>query len=460
MLPTKASAESKRLAPGPREWPLLGNLGAMRGLLPFLESQWAAHGDAFRIRLAGFRALMVAHPDSIQRVLVANRHNYVKGAAYDGTRRILGESLVTLDGEAWKERRSLAQPAFHRQALEKLAAIMVESGARFFDALDERLGQEGAVVDVHEEMVRLTLDVVISALFGRGTIENSEISYEALGQTLELLSVGANGAQLPPWVPTPRNLRFHRTVRALDANVYKIIETGRAQNAEGTLLSMLLASRDENGQPLSDKALRDEVITLFLAGHETTALTLSWMFVLLEQEREVIARMRSEVDSVLGGREPGFADVPKLAYLRQVIDETLRLRPPAAMVARNAIAEDVLGGFYVGGGECVVPFIWAAHRHPDYWQDPLRFDPERFTAAASKGRHTSSYLPFSGGPRICIGNTFSLVETVLLVAQMFSRFDMEILSCADVKPVAIGTVRPSHPVRVRLSRRRRPLRVA
>jgi cytochrome P450 len=296
--------------------------------------------------------------------------------------------------------------------------------------------------------------VVINALFGRGLIEDNEISYSALGAALELLTDSINGVQLPAWVPTPHNLKFQRMMRELDVSVYRTIRAAREREGDPTLLSMLLAARDEQGQPLSDSTLRDEVLTLFVAGHETTALTLTWLFALVSEAPEVVARMRAEVDAVVAGREPTFADVHQLSYVRQVIDESLRLRPPAPMLARNAVAEDKLGKFDVEAGGSVLAFTWAVHRHPDFWPDPLRFDPERFAPGAAKGRHVCSYIPFGAGPRICIGNAFSLIEGALLIAQMFTRFDIEVASCADVKPLAVGTVRPSKPVRVRLTRRR------
>jgi cytochrome P450 len=451
---TEVVTELKRRAPGPRAWPLLGNVGALRGLIPFLEQQWSTHGDVFRVRILGMRALLAAHPEQIQRILIGNRQNYIKDSVYENLRRLVGQGLVTLEGDAWKERRTLANPAFHRASLAKLAAIMVDSGARFFDAIEAAIAHEPKVIDVHQAMVRLTLDVVINALFGRGLLQSSEVSYSAIEDSLELVSAGANGVTLPPWVPTPRNLRFHRTIRALDDNMYTIINAARAQQTDGTLLSMLLSARDEEGNPLSDQQLRNELVTLFIAGHETTALTLTWMFVLLEQAPEVLARMREVVDGVLGGREPTFADVPKLGYLRQVVDETLRLRPPAAMVGRNAVGADELGGYSVERGDVVLPFFWGVHRHPDFWREPQRFDPERFAPSESKGRHNCAYVPFSVGPRICIGNTFSLVETQLLIAQMLNRFEFEISPCTDVKPAAVGTVRPSKPVRVRFKRRK------
>lgn len=449
-----AVPRSKRFAPGPRSWPVIGNVGALRGLLPFLEQQWAEHGDVFRIRLPGTSAIAVVHPDLMQHVLLTKRENFVKGSVLDSVRLILGDGLVTLEGEAWKERRTLAQPAFHRQSLEKLTAIMAISGARYFDRLAARLGPQGGELDMHPEFVRLTLDVVISALFGEGTIDTEEISYEALGQALELVSTSTNGFRLPDWIPTPFNVKFKRTLRELNRNVYTIID--RARKLEGgnaSLLSMLLEARDESGAALPSKAVRDEVITLFMAGHETTALTLTWLFALLDNRLDVLTKMREEVASVLGGRDPTFDDVPKLVYLRQVVDETLRLRPAAPMVGRNVVDDDQLGGYDVARGEVVLPFIWGVHRHPDFWTKPEVFDPDRFAGGTTKLSHRWSYLPFSGGPRVCIGNAFSLIETVVLVAQMLNRFDVEVQSCADVRPVAIATVRPDRPVRVKFKPR-------
>jgi cytochrome P450 len=451
---SEAPRASRPTAPGPRQWPLIGNPGAFVGALPFLERQWRTHGDIFNVRVGNLGMLVFASPDLMQHVLVTHRHNYLKGRTYDGLRALTGDSVLTLNSEPWKERRAMAQPAFHRQSLEKLVAIMAETGARSFDALARRVGA-GHELDIHPEMVRVTLDVVIDTLFGRGTLDSGKISHRAFTEAMEFVSTSANGLQLPAWVPTPHNLKFQRALRELNGHVFRMIGAARERPSDGTLLAMLLEARDEQGQALSDQALRDEVITLVVAGHETTALTLTWFFVLLEHRPAVLARMRDEVDQVLGGREPSFADVPQLVYVRQVVDEVLRLRPPVPMIARDAAAEDELGGFHVAPGQSVVPFIWGVHRHPEYWPDPLRFDPERFTPAATKARHVGSYVPFSLGPRSCIGNSFALFESVILLAQLVSRFEFAIGDCSDIKPVAVGSTRPSKPVRVRLTPRRR-----
>ncbi len=442
---------SRRAAPGPRAWPVLGDPGALRAssnLLQYVEGHWQRYGDVFRVRMLGASLLVIAHPDAIKHVLWSKRQNYVKGKAYDGVRRVLGAGLVTLEGDAWKERRTLAQPAFHRRSLEKLTAFMVDSGARYFNGLLTRARGGSIEIDAVTEMTKLTLDVVVNALFGQA-LDDAKVPYEALSHALELMSQGSNTVVLPAWVPTPHNLKLNRTLAELDRIVFDIINHARkAERDDGSLLSMLLTARDEQGAPLDDRAIRDEVLTLFIAGHETTALTLTWMFALLDKQPLVLTRMQAEVRDVLGGRDPSFADIPKLTYLRQVIDEVLRMRPPAAFVARNAVADDEIGGYRVYAGEVVLLFFWGTHRHAEYWSEPERFDPERFTPEQDKERNSWSYLPFSAGPRSCIGNMFSLTETVLLLAQLLNRFDVEVQPCAHVKPIAIATVRPSDTVRV------------
>jgi cytochrome P450 len=378
-----------RVARGPRGLPLLGNLGVLRGILPFLVQQWQRHGDIFRVELAGNTVTVLTHPDPIQDVLLTRRENFTKGRAYDPVRRLLGEGLVTLNGNAWKSRHTLVQPAFHRRSLEKLTAIMVTSGARFFDRLAEQQGTGEETVDIHRVFVRLTLDVVIAALFGEGTLDSAAVSYETLSGALELLSEGFNGFRLPDWVPSPKNRKFQRTTRELDQNMFTIIERAR-QNRDsggaGSLLAMLLDSRDEVGGELTSQDLRNEVLTLFMAGHETTALTLTWLFTLLDQRDEVVARMREEVDTVLCGRDPTFEDVAQLPYIRRVVDETLRIRPVAAMVARNVVQDDQVGGFSVSRDDMVMPFIWGLHRHPDFWSNPEHFDPDRFLSETERMR--------------------------------------------------------------------------
>lgn len=443
-----------RVPDGPRPWPLIGHLPDLRdgGVLAFLERNWRRYGDVFFVDLNG-PTTVVVHPDAIQRVLLTNAANYVKGPLYDGVRRVIGNGVLALEGQAWKSRRTLMQPTFHRSSLGALADCMADRGRRFFDAWLARSQRGPLLIDAHREMVNLTLDVVMWALFGQ---TDAKVSYEALGAALELVGERVNGIMLPPWVPTPGNRKFRRTMREVEGAVYEVIRRGRERPQEGTLLSMLLDARDaDTGAPLTDREVRDEVFTLFVAGHETTALTMTWLFVLLADRPEVILRMQAEVDAVLGDREPTFEDTMRLPYLRQVIDETLRLRGPVAATARNVVADDEIMGFHVAAGTSVLPFFYGTHRHPDFWEDPLRFDPERFSPERSRGRNIWSYLPFSQGKRRCIGDQFSLVETTILLAQILRRFYVQVdPEATKVGADMIVTVRPTAPVRVWLHPRR------
>lgn len=451
------TAQTLPLPPSPRGWPLLGHLPRLRseGMLNVLDDSWRTLGDVFSVDI-GMHAVVIAHPDGIKRILAGNAKNYVKGATYDGVRRIIGNGVLALEGDAWKSRRTLMNPAFHRSALGHLTQAMVETGRGAFDGLLQRHGRGTFTIDAHREMVKLTLDVVTAALFGKELLGSVDISYESLGAALELVSEHGNGFVLPHWVPTAGNRKFHKTMKEVETVIYRVIEAGRRRPpGDGTLLSMLINSVDaETNRPLTDHELRDEVFTLFVAGHETTALTLTWLFTLLFGRDDVLSAMKEEVDRVLGTKDPVFEDYPKLTYLRQVVDETLRLRGPVAMTARTAVADDEVLGVRIRKGDIVMPYFYGAHRHRDFWPEPDRFDPGHFAAERSQGRNPWSYLPFSAGQRQCIGNTFSLVETVVLLAQLVQRFDLDVdASVRDVKPVAMVTVRPDRPVTVRLTAR-------
>jgi cytochrome P450 len=449
-----------RTPPGPSSWPLVGNLADVRAagdMAAYMDGLWKKHGDTFRFKLLGKNVVAVVHPEAVKQVLSTHRDRYYRGSVFDSVRTLVGNGLVTLDGDAWKARRALAQPAFHRQSLVKLADIMSRTGARTFDALAARVGDGALEIDIHREMVTVTLDVVLGALLGGDLITSDAVSYESLGVTLQLMTARGNGINLPMWVPTPMNLKFRRILAELDTAMYTLIARARQRTAnDGSLLSMLLGAVDaDTGKPLGDRELRDEIVTLFFAGHETTALLLTWLFSFLDSRPAVVERMRSEVDTVLGGREPAFEDVPKLPYIRQVVEETLRLRPPAPMSGRNVIKDDEIDGYRVRAGDLIFPFFWGTHRHPAFWSEPDTFDPDRFATARSKDRHSFAFVPFSGGPHTCIGNSFTLTEASILIAQMLARFDIDVQSCADVKPVALATMHPSRPVKAVLRRRAR-----
>ena len=450
--PSPSAAPLPPLVPG---LPLVGSLPELSrlGMLEFIERHWPTLGDVFRARVGPRTLVVVVHPDGVERVLASNKENYIKGATYDSIRLLTGQGLLTLEGDAWKKRRRLEQPSFHRESIRKLVSTFASVTRGALESWRRRL-PEGGVLEMHHEMMGLTLEVVGETLFGqRLSSEDVDVSGRNFGEALQLVSErGSSPVRLPLAVPTPDNLRLRRALKLLDTQVHSIITRARIEPAKGpTLLSMLIDARDaDTAEALTDKELRDEVITLFLAGHETTALLLTWGLILLGEHPEVVRRMRDEVQAVLGDREPTAEDLPKLPYLRQVIDEILRLRSPTWTVARDVVADDVICGHRVCKGERVLPISYLTHRHPEFWDEPQRFDPDRFSPERSKGRNTWSYFPFSLGSRICIGNIFSLAEAQVVLAMLLQKVDFELALSAPVKPLAHATLRPSGPVDVRI----------
>lgn len=443
------------LPPLAKGLPLLGSVTELsrHGMINFLTQEWKRLGDVFRVQLGPRTLVAVADPVGVERILASHRENYVKGKTYDGMRLLTGQGLLTLEGDSWLVRRKMEQPAFHRESIRKLTASMVQVTDSTLNRWRAR-HPEGGVLEAHHAMLTLTLEVVGETLFGQSFgEEHTTTSGQAFTDALALLSARSNSSvNVPLVVPTPKNQRLKRALKTLDEMVFGIIATARAQKdheARPTLLSMLLDAKDPQGQGLTDPQLRNEVITLFLAGHETTALLLTWGFTLLGRHPEVVEKMRQEVETVLQGRIPTTEDIPKLTYLRQVVDEILRLRSPTWAVARDTVADDVLCGFKIRAGDVVLPVSYLAHRHPKFWTDPDRFDPDRFAPAQSKGRNQWAYFPFSLGPRMCIGNVFSLVESQIVLAMLLQRADFELIPGPEAQPDAQITLRPTEEVNVR-----------
>ena len=445
--------EPPRPCPEDRGLPLVGLAFHIRreGAIEFFERRRKRLGDVYRANMGLRSALVVSHPDAFERVLVAHKRRYVKGVLYDAMRDFLGLGLVTLEGDAWKERRRLMQPYFHRAALEAMAATMVEVIDRFLDDLRRRHPQ-GGEIDMHHEMVRLTLDVVCTTLFGPRVTGRDDLPFEVLGDIIGVIEA-RQFVMLPLWLPTPTNRRFHRVRARVDAMVQRALTRARALHDDpahrSTLLGMLLDTTDEHGRPLDDEAIRSELLTLYVAGHETTALTMTWLFALMMGDREVLPRLARECRERLGERRPGFADLPELGYARMVVEETLRLRNITPALGRIVVEDDNVCGHAIKAGEVLLMWFWGLHRHEPSRPDPERFDPERFSPEAKAQRDPWSYLPFSGGPRMCIGNGFALAEAQLILAMMMQRAEWETVPGQRIEPVALGTLRPSCPVRVR-----------
>lgn len=437
-----------RELPGPRGLPLFGTVGPFltKDLLKPFGRLVAEYGPLFRVRLPlGHRLMMIAHPDAVEQVLRSGRENYVKGSVYDGTRLLLGQGLVTSEGHLWRRQRELANPAFRPAKLEQYLNVMADCTAQLLTTW-QTTGHSGSR-DAQREMTRLTLAIVGRTLFGLDLSQHSERTAAAFGAALAAIGRrGPGSLQVPLWLPTPGNRRFRRTLDELDTMVYGVIgrfRAGQAENADQTLLGAYLESRDPaTGTGMDDRQLRDEVITLYLAGHETTASLLSWALYRLARHPDVQAKVAAEIDARLPDGVPSLEQLKGLQYTSQVIHEVLRLYPPAWTVARNAVHDDEVMGYRVAAGTIVMVSPYFAHRLPEFWPDPSRFDPERFTSAAIAGRHPFAYFPFSLGPRICIGLQFSLYEARLVLGMLLRQFEIHPTGDPEVGTRAAGTLRP------------------
>jgi len=433
---------------GPKGPPLVGHLFAFRrDPLAFLSRVARDYpGDVVRFRPGPRDVYLLKHPDLIKDVLVTHQHDFSKSRGLEWAKLFLGEGLLTSEGEFHTRQRRLAQPAFHRQRTGGYADDMVRQAVR----ARERWSA-GQVLDVDGEMMRLTLAVVSRALFGRDVAESAEQVREDLASIIALFprfSLPLFG--LIQKLPLPSNVRFDRAVARLDALVYGLIaERQRDGGDHGDLLSMLLLARDEEGGGrMTDRQLRDEVITLLLAGHETTSNALTWTWYLLSQNEEVEARWRDELRRVLAGRAPTFEDLPALPYTEMVLAESMRLFPPAWGMGRRALRDVTLGGFAIRKGAILALSPFIVHRDERFWPDPLRFDPGRFTAEAKAARPRFAYFPFGAGARSCIGEPFAWMEGVLLLATIGQRWRLRLLPGHPVELQALMTLRPRHGMRM------------
>jgi cytochrome P450 len=437
--------------PGPKPHFLIGNipLASHEPLATF--SAWAREfGDIFHYRALWINVFFLNHPDLIESVLVRNYQNFVKDHVVRKSRWFFGDGLLTNEGESWLRQRRLSQPAFHRDRIVSYAKIMT-------DYTQQALAdwRDGETRDVHQEMMQLTLRIVVRVLFG---VEAEEIG--KISAAMNVLMRNSSGVRLllPPvarYLPTPAMIEFRRAVRQLDEIVYRIVARRRAgERDSGDLLSMLMQARDEDGSQMSDRQLRDEVMTFLLAGHETTALALSWTWHLLGQNAEAEQKLHEELDRVLRLRAPEFSDLPKLPYAEFVIKESMRLYPPAWSVARTVVSEFELRGYRIPAGANVVMSQWVMHRDPRYFVDAEKFDPDRWLPERSQKLPRFAYFPFGGGPRQCIGASFAMMEATLLLASIAQRFRFSAVPGHPVVPVPSFTLRPKHGIRMKLVTRR------
>jgi len=440
--------------PGPRNWPPGANLRAMQYRpLPFLRQAVQRYGDAVHFRIGPARLFFFNHPDAVREILITRNASFMKGLALQRTKIVLGEGLLTSEGELHRRQRRLAQPAFHRDRIQHYGEVMVEKGV-----LARERWSDGQELDVAHEMMRLTLAVVAKTLFDADVGDEADEIGAALTELMLMFPILLHPmAELLIRMPfIPRVRRFRRALKRLDRTIYGIIEERRRAGVDrGDLLSMLLLATDVEGDGggMSDLQLRDETMTLFLAGHETTANALAWTFYHLARNPEAERELHRELDEVLAGRTPTPADYPRLPYTEMVLSESMRLSPPAWGIGRYALEEVRIGDWIVPKNGLVVVSQWVTHRDPRFWPDPERFDPLRFTAEAKASRPKMAYFPFGAGPRVCIGESFAWMEGVLVLAVLAQKWRLRRVSLDAADHQAMITLRVRGDLQMRVEAR-------
>lgn len=450
--------EKYKVPQGTTGYPVIGNLLnlASSNRLDWFQSLNDRFGEISTFKVMKTNVYLVNHPEYVKEILTSKMPTYTKRTiGFKIIKVVLGESIFTASHDVWKRKRRIAQPYFHKKIISNLATIMTDVITEMLDKWEEKC-DKGETVDIMDAMMRLTLDVVVRTLF------STALTKEELQKVADVFTPilqETNNRNFYPFkfitqLPLKRNKDYKENVETLNQIIFSIIEKRRTSKEKHMdLLQMLMDARDEEtGEALSDQELRDEAMTIFIAGHETTANAMSWLWVVLNQEKEVRERLDKEIHEVLGKRVPTAADFPNLPYTLKVFKEILRVYPPVPAVPRRIEKDDKLGEYQLEGGNDVFISPYLLHRHPDFWEDPEKFDPNRFDKEKERQRHTFAYLPFGGGPRICMGNNFAMMEAVFIIAMTSQRFKLKLLPNLKIKPSYKLTYRPNK-VLVKLERK-------
>lgn len=443
---------TRRKAPVLRGYPLLGNLPVMRQDPIAMFMAAARLGDVVRIYFPMRVVHLLTRSEHVKHVLVDNHKNYGKQTrGYKVLRMGLGNGLLTSEGDFWKRQRRIAQPTFHHARIAGFGQTMTDCTESMLERWERQ-----EVLDVAGEMMRLTLQIVGLCLMSTDLSNDSDRVGTALNDLLHLvIDRTTRPVQLPTFLPTPKNRLLKRSLANLDEIVLGIIAERRSLDEErNDLLDMLMRARDEEtNEGMTDRQLRDEVLTLVLAGHETTANALSWTWYLLSRNPTARERLAAELEEVLGGRAPTMEDLQHLKYTEAVLKESMRLFPPAWLTGRNAIEEDEIGGVHIPKDSMVFVSPYVTHRSPLYFENPEGFFPERFLEPSVHDLPKYAYFPFGGGPRICIGNGFAMMEAKLILASIAQRYELDLIPGHPVIPEPVVTLRPKHGLRMSLRRK-------
>jgi len=426
----------------PPEATLQFDIGSTDDSLERMIELFATHGDIYRVYVPARQShtYVIHHPDDVKRVLVSNHRNYTKGLGLDRVKILLGKGLMTSEGELWTRQRYMMQPFFHRRVITQFAQVIGAANSQLL-ARWEALERRGEPVDLTDEMSALTLEIVLRSIFGR---DLERMSAELGGNPFDVVTKEQE-----------RNLQFAFKFRSLAKLVAGLIERRRREKEEHfDYIAMLMSARDkDSGEPMAERQLIDEVLTLVVAGHETTASGLNWTWYLLSQHPDAEARLHAELDAVPDEAAPGLPQMEQLAYTQQVINEALRLYPPGWLLSRRTVQPDVLSGFEIPAGANVLLPLYLLHRHPRYWKDPDTFFPERFAPDRDAERPRFAYMPFAAGPRHCIGETFALYEMLMHLHRIARHFRLIHVPDKPIELEAQINLRTRHPLHMRLERR-------
>ncbi|CAM3279189.1 MULTISPECIES: cytochrome P450 [Brevibacillus] len=440
---------------GPKGLPLSGNILAFRrDTLQFIRDAAKEYGDVAHFRFGPKRHIyMLNNPDQIKEVLVTKQAHFRKAKGLQVARAVVGDGILTSEGKKHMRQRRLMQPAFHRDRIAGYGDVMVRQGVELMSEW-----KDGEVLDIHHDMMKVTLAIITETMFGKTVKEGSDKIAHAIDVGLKYVSSKATSfIDIPLSVPTRSNREFIESSEVLDKTIYALIEERRKSGESGhtDLLAMLLAARDEDdGQGMTDEQVRDEVMTIFVAGHETTANTMSWIFYLLATHPEAEQKLHDELKAVLDGRLPTVEDLPKLSYANLIVQETLRLYPAAWVINREVVEEVEIGGHTYEPGDTLMMSQYVMHRMEKYYDDPDAFRPERFEGDLLKRIPAYAYFPFGGGPRVCIGNNFALMEAALLLATIAQQYKLRLAEPEkQVEPEPLVTLRPKNGLMMRLEKR-------
>jgi cytochrome P450 len=436
--------------------PLIGNAVPFmmaHGIpVDYMRDSAAKHGDVVRFQLGKQSIYLVSHPDLVHEVLVKRVSEFHKpnltGSKPFGLARFLGDGILTGDHEVWRPQRKLVQPLMHTKHIASYGDTMARFGEQLLASW-----QDGSVRDIHADMTQVTMWIIAETMFGMKVNQSPDI--EKAAHDAQVITIADITSPIPAWL-TGRNRHAEQVNEFLTALVQRFMEERRAQGEveRYDLLSLLMETRDEDGQPMSDEFVRDNILTLFFAGHETTANTLTWAFYFLDQHPEVMAKLQAEVDSVLDGRLPTLADLPQLPYTMMVIKETMRVEPTVSAFPRLIVDDLELGGYRLRAGSIVMLPPYVLHHDARWWSQPDVFDPTRFDAHNEPNIPKYAYLPFGGGPRVCIGNHFALMEAQILLAVIVSHYNVRLAPGTQVQPVRNITSSPKTSLNMIVERRK------